>query len=58
VLDENAGGFAHIGAKVQDIGFGPSAGFEHRFEKPGLYKMWLRFTAEQTIQVEWVVEVK
>jgi hypothetical protein len=27
-------------------------------ERPGLYKLWLRFTAEQTIQVEWVVEVK
>lgn len=62
VLDESAGSFAHIGAKVQDIGapasLMPSAGFEHRFERPGLYKLWLRFTAEQTIQVEWVVEVK
>ena len=58
VLDQSAGSFAHIGAKVQDIGFGPSAGFEHLFERPGLYKLWLRFTAEQTVQVEWVVEVK
>jgi Cu+-exporting ATPase len=58
VLDESAGSFAHIDATVQDIGFGPSAGFEHRFERRGLYKVWLRFTAEQTVQVEWVVEVK
>jgi P-type Cu+ transporter len=58
VLDQSAGSFAHIGATVQDIGFGPSVGFEHLFERPGLYKLWLRFTAEQTVQVAWVVEVK
>jgi Cu+-exporting ATPase len=58
VLDERAGGFAHVGATVQDIGFGPSAGFEHRFDRPGLYKLWLRYTADEAVQVEWVVEVK
>jgi Cu+-exporting ATPase len=57
VLDQSAGSFAHIDSTMQDIGFGPTAGFEHKFDHPGLYKVWLRFTAEQTVQVEWVVEV-
>lgn len=59
ILDANAGSFAHIDAQVRDIGFGPSVGFVNRFERPGLYKIWLRFSHNgQVTTVGWVVDVK
>ncbi len=59
ILDSSAGSFAHIDAEISDIGFGPSVGFAHRFERPGLYKVWLRFTkGDKVTTVDWVVDVK
>lgn len=59
ILDSSAGSFSHIDAEMSDIGFGPSVGFAHRFERPGLYKLWLRFTkGDKVTTVDWVVDVK
>ncbi|MEO6457767.1 MAG: hypothetical protein ABIO92_05780, partial [Chloroflexia bacterium] len=59
LLDQNAGSFAHIDAVMSDIGLGPSVGFTHRFERSGLYRLWLRFSKDGKVTlVDWVVEVK
>jgi Cu+-exporting ATPase len=38
--------------------FGPAVTFTHRFEEPGLYKIWLQFNhAGKVTTVPWIVEV-
>lgn len=39
--------------------FGPNFNFSHRFDKPGLYKVWSQFKHNGQVQtVSWVVEVR
>ncbi len=39
--------------------FGPSFAFTHRFDKPGLYKVWSQFKHSGQVQtVSWVVDVR
>ncbi len=85
VLDESAGGFAHVHAVAGAVppsdsmsgtggtgsmagaedmsappaSFGPNFSFTHRFDKPGLYKVWSQFKHNGQVQtVSWVVEVR
>jgi len=73
VLDETAGGFAHVHAVPGDTPpagdmadmaelparFGPDLSFSHRFEQPGLYKVWVQFSRDgQVTTVPWVIEVR
>jgi Cu+-exporting ATPase len=73
VLDQNASGFAHVHAvagnapptgEMEDMGepparFGPDLAFSHRFEKQGLYKVWVQFNrGGEVTTVDWVVEVR
>ncbi len=39
--------------------FGPTYSFSHRFDKPGLYKVWSQFAhGDAVLTVAWVVEVR
>jgi Cu+-exporting ATPase len=73
VLDRDAGSFAHVHAvsgeappsgdmeemEEPPARFGPSLAFSHRFEKPGLYKVWLQFSrGGQVTTVPWVIEAR
>ena len=73
VLDESAGGFAHVhavaggtppGDHMEDMAeppasFGPDISFSHHFEKPGLYKVWSQYNHNGQVQtVSWVVEAR
>jgi Cu+-exporting ATPase len=73
VLNENAEGFAHVHAVAGDQApgdmmeemdgppatFGPNIAFSHRFDKPGLYKIWVQFLHNGQVQtVSWVVEAR
>jgi Cu+-exporting ATPase len=73
VLDESAGEFAHVHAISGDNAptgdmaemakpparFGPDLSFSHRFDKPGLYKVWVQFSRDGRVTtVPWVVEVR
>ncbi|MEO8288381.1 MAG: heavy metal translocating P-type ATPase [Chloroflexota bacterium] len=70
VLDESAGGFAHVHAMAGDepqaddmsappAQFGPTFSFSHTFDKPGMYKVWSQFQHNGQVQtVSWVVEVR
>jgi Cu+-exporting ATPase len=73
VLDESAGAFAHVHAvagntppqgDMAEMGgppasFGPTISFSHRFEEPGLYKVWSQFNHNGQVQtVSWVVEAR
>jgi hypothetical protein len=39
--------------------FGPNLAFSHRFEQPGLYKVWSQFKhGGEVVTVDWVVEAR
>jgi Cu+-exporting ATPase len=74
VLDESAGGFAHVhavagatppGDAMDEAGegtparFGPGVAFSHRFPEAGLHKVWVQFSRQgEVVTVPWVVEVR
>jgi P-type Cu+ transporter len=72
VLNDEAGGFAHehatqgvtLPAGMDEMGeppaaFGPDLAFSHRFEQPGLYKIWVQFQHNGQVQTAaWVVEAR
>ncbi len=72
-LNANSEDFAHVHAVAGDkapqdsmddmagppAAFGPNIAFSHRFDKPGLYKVWAQFRHNGQVQtVSWVVEAR